>query len=154
MFGNPETTTGGKALKFYASVRIDIRYITSIKVGGEIIGTRTKIRVVKNKVSPPFRQVEVDIMYNEGISRYGDLLDLAVEMDLITKRGSYYYYGEDNLAQGRQNAKDYLSDHLDFADHLEDIIRHELLGEGEPPEMVEDFDEEDQEFEEENLPEE
>ena len=153
MFGNPETTTGGMALKFYSSVRIDIRRMQSIKVGGDIVGNRTKARVVKNKVSPPFRQVEFDIMYNEGISRAGDLLDLAVEMDIINKRGSYYYYGDDNLAQGRENAKDYLRDNPDLAFHVEGILRQELLGGEAPPPLVEKFNEDelDEEFEEELL---
>jgi recombination protein RecA len=136
MFGNPETTTGGQALKFYASIRIDIRRINSIKVGQEILGNRTKARIVKNKVAPPFRQVEFDIMYNEGISRAGDLLDLAVEMDIINKRGSYYYYGEENLAQGRENAKDYLRDNPELAFQVEGIIRQELLDGQAPPPLV------------------
>ena len=143
MFGNPETTTGGMALKFYSSVRIDIRRMQSIKVGGDIVGNRTKARVVKNKVAPPFRQVEFDIMYNEGISRAGDLLDLAVEMDIINKRGSYYYYGEENLAQGRENAKDYLRATPDLAFEVESIIRQELLDGQAPPPMVEKINEED-----------
>ncbi|HKJ26863.1 MAG TPA: recombinase RecA [Anaerolineales bacterium] len=154
MFGNPETTTGGNALKFYASVRIDIRRMQSIKVGSEIIGNRTKVRVVKNKVAPPFRLVEFDIMYNEGISKAGDLLDLAVELDIINKRGSYYYYGDDNLAQGRENAKDYLRENPELAFEIEGIIRHELLEEEAPPPLVEKIEEDeefidDEEFEEE-----
>jgi recombination protein RecA len=147
MFGNPETTTGGNALKFYASVRIDIRRMQSIKVGSDIVGNRTRARVVKNKVAPPFRQVEFDIMYNEGISRSGDLLDLAVELDIINKRGSYYYYKDENLAQGRENAKDYLRDNPELAFEIESIIRQELLEEQAPPPMVskdEDFAEEDE----------
>ncbi|MDY7040875.1 MAG: recombinase RecA, partial [Chloroflexota bacterium] len=103
MFGNPETTSGGMALKFYSSVRLDMRRIQSIKGGGEVIGNRTRVRVKKNKVAPPFRQAEFDIMYNEGISRSGDVLDLGVEMDVIEKRGSYYSYGETRLGQGREN---------------------------------------------------
>jgi recombination protein RecA len=143
MFGNPETTTGGMALKFYSSVRIDIRRMQAIKVGGDIVGNRTKVRVVKNKVAPPFRQVEFDIMYNEGISKSGDLLDLAVELDIINKRGSYYYYGEENLAQGRENAKDYLRENPDLAYEVETIIRQELLDTQAPPPMVEKINEED-----------
>jgi recombination protein RecA len=131
------------ALKFYSSVRIDIRRMQSIKVGGDIVGNRTKARVVKNKVAPPFRQVEFDIMYNEGISRSGDLLDLSVEMDIITKRGSYYYYGEENLAQGRENAKDFLRDHPELAYEVEGIIRQELLDGQAPPPIVEKINEED-----------
>ena len=152
MFGNPETTTGGMALKFYSSVRIDIRRISSIKVGQDILGNRTKARVVKNKVAAPFRQVEFDIMYNEGISRAGDLLDLATEMDIINKRGSYYYYGDDNLAQGRENAKDYLRENPDLALHIEGIIRQELLDGAAPPPLVEKFNEDeiaDEDFDEE-----
>ncbi len=137
MFGNPETTTGGMALKFYSSVRIDIRRMQAIKVGSDIIGNRTRARVVKNKVAPPFRQVEFDIMYNEGISKSGDLLDLAVELDIINKRGSYYYYNDENLAQGRENAKDYLRENPDLAYEVESIIRHELLDEQAPPPLVE-----------------
>jgi recombination protein RecA len=108
MFGNPETTSGGMALKFYASVRLDIRRIQAIKQSGEVIGNRTRIRVTKNKVAPPFRVAEFDIMYNEGISRSGDVLDFAVEMDIIEKRGSFYTYKEERLAQGRENAKEAL----------------------------------------------
>ncbi|MFQ5593374.1 MAG: recombinase RecA [Anaerolineae bacterium] len=105
LFGNPETTSGGMALKFYSSVRLDLRYSEAIKSGGEIIGTRIRVRVKKNKVAPPFRKAEFDIMYNEGISKAGDVLDMAVAMDIVDKRGSYYYYDDDMLAQGRENAK-------------------------------------------------
>jgi recombination protein RecA len=108
VFGNPETTTGGRALKFYASVRLDIRRIESIKVGQEVVGNRMRVRVVKNKVAPPFKVAEFDIMYNEGISKVGGILDLGVEMELIEKRGSYYSYGDLRLGQGRENAKEYL----------------------------------------------
>ena len=108
MFGNPETTTGGMALKFYSSVRLDVRRIQSIKLGSEIIGNRTRVRVVKNKVAPPFRTAEFDIMYNEGISKAGDLLDLATEHEIIEKRGSYYSLGDTRLGQGRENAKEFL----------------------------------------------
>jgi recombination protein RecA len=127
MFGNPETTTGGMALKFYSSVRIDIRRIQSIKAGSEIIGNRTRVRVVKNKVAPPFRTVEFDIMYNEGISKAGDLLDLAVELEIIDKRGSFYSYGDLRLGQGRENTKDYLRENPKLAQEVEEIIRQELL---------------------------
>jgi recombination protein RecA len=105
MFGSPETTSGGMALKFYSSVRMDIRRIQAIKAGGEVIGNRTRVRVKKNKVAPPFRECEFDIMYDEGISKTGDVLDLGVDLDLIEKRGSYYSYKEERLAQGRENAK-------------------------------------------------
>ncbi len=119
MFGNPETTTGGVALKYYASVRLDVRRIESIKVGQEIVGNRARVRVVKNKVAPPFRVAEFDIMYNEGISKAGDLLDIGVETDLIEKRGSYYSYGETRLGQGRENAKEYLRDNPELAMEIE-----------------------------------
>jgi recombination protein RecA len=109
MFGNPETTTGGMALRFYASVRLDIRRIQSLKKGADIIGNRTKVTVKKNKVAPPFRTAEFDIMYNEGISFAGDVLDLAVEANVVEKRGSFFNYGEVRLAQGRENAKDFLA---------------------------------------------
>ncbi|MDH5506457.1 MAG: recombinase RecA [Anaerolineae bacterium] len=127
MFGNPETTSGGMALKFYASTRLDVRRVQSIKVGAEIIGNRTRVRVVKNKVAAPFRTAEFDIMYNEGISKYGDLLDLATELDIISKRGSYYSYGEDRLGQGRENAKEYLRENLDLAEKLEALVREHTL---------------------------
>ena len=133
MFGNPETTTGGMALKFYSSVRIDVRRIQSIKVGADVVGNRTRVRIVKNKVAPPFRTIEFDIMYNEGISKSGDLLDLAVELDLISKRGSYYSYGETKLGQGRENAKIFLRENSDMSEEIDHIIRSEMLGEQAPP---------------------
>ncbi len=123
MFGNPETTSGGRALKFYASVRLDIRRIQSIKVGQEVMGSRTRVRVVKNKVAAPFKVAEFDIMYNEGISKVGDLLDIGVEMELIEKRGSFYSYNDQRIAQGRENAKQFLRDNKDIADELEIRIR-------------------------------
>jgi recombination protein RecA len=123
MFGNPETTTGGQALKFYASVRLDMRRIESIKVGSEVVGNRVRVRVVKNKVSPPFKVTEFDILYNEGISKVGDILDLAVEMELLEKRGSYYSYGETRLGQGRENARNYLKEHPELAWELETALR-------------------------------
>lgn len=127
IFGNPETTTGGNALKFYASVRLDVRRIQSIKVGTEVIGNRTRVRVVKNKVAAPFKQAEFDIMYSEGISKTGDILDLATELDLIAKRGSFYSYGDLRLAQGRENAKTFLGLNPDITDEIDTIIRQELL---------------------------
>lgn len=124
VFGNPETTPGGRALKFYSSVRLDCRRIQSIKSGSEIIGSRIRVRVVKNKVAPPFRTAEFDIMHDEGISRVGDLLDLGVDMEVVDKRGSYYYYGDDmRLAQGRENAKDFLRENPDIANQIEEDIR-------------------------------
>jgi recombination protein RecA len=125
MFGNPETTTGGRALKFYASVRLDVRRIESIKVGQEIVGNRVRVRVVKNKVAPPFKVAEFDIMYNEGISKLGDILDLGVELDIIERRGSYYSYGETRLGQGRENSKNFLRENPDTAVEIEHAIRQE-----------------------------
>ena len=124
VFGNPETTTGGQALKFYASVRLDMRRVESIKVGQEVVGNRVRVRVVKNKVAPPFKVAEFDIMYNEGISKVGDILDLGVEMELIDKRGSFYSYGDLRLGQGRENAKGYLRENPDLARELEQGIRN------------------------------
>jgi recombination protein RecA len=127
MFGNPETTTGGQALKFYASMRLDVRRIQSIKVGSEVIGNRTRVRVVKNKVAAPFKTAEFDIMYAEGISKVGDILDLATELEVIQKRGSFYSYGDLRLAQGRENAKDFLRENPDLAEEIEAVIRQSLL---------------------------
>jgi recombination protein RecA len=123
MFGNPETTSGGMALKFYASVRLDMRRIESIKVGQEVVGNRTRVRVVKNKVAPPFKVAEMDIMYNEGISKVGGILDIGVETGLIEKRGSFYSVGEMRLGQGRENAKQYLRENPEMAEELEADIR-------------------------------
>lgn len=123
MFGNPETTTGGNALKFYASVRLDIRRTQAIKQGADVIGNRTKVTVKKNKVAPPFKVAEFDIMYNEGISLVGDILDLAVTQDVVEKRGSFYNYGEIRLAQGRENAKEFLAEHPELAMEIENKIR-------------------------------
>jgi recombination protein RecA len=131
MFGNPETTSGGRALKFYASVRLDIRRIAAIKEKGEVIGNRTRVRVTKNKVAPPFRVAEFDINYDEGISKAGDLLDIGVEFDLIEKRGSYYYRDGESLAQGRENAKQVLRENPDVAEQVEAAVR-ELLAPQEP----------------------
>ena len=125
MFGSPETTTGGRALKFYASVRLDMRRIESIKVGQEVVGNRVRVRVVKNKVAAPFRVAEFDIMYNEGIAKVGDILDLGVKMELITKRGSFYSYGETRLGQGRENAKNFLRENPDMATEIEAGIRED-----------------------------
>jgi recombination protein RecA len=128
MFGNPETTTGGQALKFYASVRLDVRRIQSIKVGDEVIGNRTRVRIVKNKVAPPFRTAEFDIMFNEGISKVGDLLDLATQLEIIQKRGAFFAYGDIRIGQGRENAKDYLRSNPDLANEIETVIRQKALG--------------------------
>jgi recombination protein RecA len=126
MFGNPETTSGGRALKFYASVRLDVRRIQAIKDKGEVVGSRTRVRVTKNKVAPPFRQAEFDIMYNEGISRVGDILDIGVDMGVIDKRGSFYNYGDERLAQGRENAKNFLAENAAVAYEIESKIRSEF----------------------------
>jgi len=126
MFGNPETTTGGRALKFYASVRIDIRRIASIKDGESIIGNRTKVKVVKNKVAPPFRIAEFDIMYGTGISREGDLLDLSVDHDIIQKSGTWFSYGEERLGQGRENVKKYLIENQDLLKKINKQVREAL----------------------------
>ena len=123
MYGNPEVTTGGRALKFYASVRIDVRRIEALKNGSEIVGNRTRAKVVKNKVAPPFREAEFDIMYGEGISKVGELLDLGVKLDLVQKSGSWFAMGELRLGQGRDAAKQYLRDNPDLAEELEQKIR-------------------------------
>jgi recombination protein RecA len=123
MFGNPETTTGGMALKFYASVRLDVRRIESIKQGSDVIGNRTRVTVKKNKVAPPFKVAEFDIMYNEGISTAGDLLDLGVAHDIISKRGAYYRYNEELIGQGRESSKDYLRQNGHIADEIDNLIR-------------------------------
>jgi recombination protein RecA len=128
MFGNPETTTGGNALKFYASLRLDVRRIQSIKLGDEVIGNRTRVRVVKNKVAPPFRTAEFDIMFNEGISKVGDLLDLATQLEIVQKRGAFFAYGDVRIGQGRENAKDYLRQNADLANEIETVIRQKALG--------------------------
>jgi recombination protein RecA len=122
-FGNPETTSGGRALRFYAAVRLDIRRIQAIKLHGQVIGNRTRVRVKKNKVAPPFRQAEFDIMYDEGISRAGDVLDLAVDLDIIDKRGSYYNYEDDRIAQGRENSKTVLREDSSLLREIEDAVR-------------------------------
>jgi len=126
MFGNPETTTGGRALKFYASVRIDIRRIASIKDGDQVVGGRTRVKVVKNKVAPPFREAEFDIMYGEGISREGDLLDLAVEKRIVEKSGAWFAYNGDRLGQGRENAKQFLKENPEIRQTIEDRVRRDL----------------------------
>jgi recombination protein RecA len=123
MFGNPETTTGGRALKFYSSVRLDVRRIESLKQGGEVIGNRTRVKVVKNKIAPPFKEAEFDIMFGEGISVVGDILDLAAESDIIVKSGAWYAYEGNKIGQGRENAKQYLKDHPDICDEVVKKVR-------------------------------
>ncbi len=127
MFGNPEVTPGGRALKFYATVRLDVRRIETLKQGAEMVGSRTRIKVVKNKVAPPFRQAEFDILYGEGISREGSVLDLAVAQDIVTKSGAWYSYGDTRIGQGRENARIYLKDNKPMAEELEAKVRQELL---------------------------
>ncbi|HBX87905.1 MAG TPA: recombinase RecA [Marinilabiliaceae bacterium] len=119
MFGNPETTTGGNALKFYASIRLDIRRISQLKNGEEVVGNQTRVKVVKNKVAPPFRKAEFDIMYGEGISKVGEIVDMGVELNVIKKSGSWFSYGETKLGQGREAVKDLLKDNIELADELE-----------------------------------
>ncbi|NCX23639.1 MAG: recombinase RecA, partial [Betaproteobacteria bacterium] len=123
MFGNPETTTGGNALKFYASVRLDIRRTGSIKKGDEVIGSETKVKVVKNKVAPPFRQADFDILYGEGISREGEILDLGSEASIVDKSGAWYSYGGDRIGQGKDNAREYLREHPLLALEIENKLR-------------------------------
>jgi recombination protein RecA len=128
MFGNPETTTGGNALKFYASIRLDVRRIQSIKIGADVVGNRTRVRVVKNKVAPPFRSAEFDIMYNEGISKVGDLIDLATQLGIVDKRGAFFSYGDVRLGQGRENSKEFLRQNPELAIEIESIIRQRASG--------------------------
>jgi recombination protein RecA len=123
MFGNPETTTGGLALKFYASIRMDVRRIQSIKSGADVVGSRTRVRVTKNKVAPPFREAEFDIMYDEGISKEGDIVDLGAELEVISKRGAFFSYGDQRIGQGRENAKAFLREHPDISAAIEAVIR-------------------------------
>jgi recombination protein RecA len=126
MFGSPETTSGGRALKFYASVRLDVRKLEQIKIGQEVVGTRTRVKVVKNKVAPPFRQAEFDITYGKGISKMGSILDVALERNIVGKSGSWYTYGDIRIGQGRENSKAYLEEHSDLADELSTKIREAL----------------------------
>ena len=124
MFGNPETTTGGRALKFYSSVRLDVRKIDTIKQGDKVLGSRTRVKVVKNKVAPPFKQAEFDIMYGEGISKVGDLLDIASDIDIVKKSGAWYSYNDTKLGQGRENVKKFLQDNPDLIKEIDETVRH------------------------------
>ena len=124
MFGNPETTTGGRALKFYSSVRLDVRKIDTIKQGDKVLGSRTRVKVVKNKVAPPFKQDEFDIMYGEGISKVGDLLDIASDIDIVKKSGAWYSYNDTKLGQGRENVKKFLQDNPDLIKEIDEKVRH------------------------------
>jgi recombination protein RecA len=126
MFGNPETTTGGNALKFYASIRLDIRRSSQIKDGDNVIGNRTKVKVVKNKVAPPFKIAEFDIMYGEGVSKMGEVLDLAVEFEIVKKAGSWFSYGDTKLGQGRDAVKSLIKDNPELADELEVKIKDRI----------------------------
>lgn len=126
MFGNPETTTGGRALKFYSSIRLDVRRIETLKQGGEMIGNRVRVKVVKNKVAPPFKEAEFDIMFGKGISRTGDVLDLAVKQDIIQKSGAWFAYNDKKIGQGRENAKIFLGEHPDIMDEVEKKVRESL----------------------------
>ncbi len=126
MFGNPETTPGGKALKFYASVRLDVRKVDSIKNGQDVVGSRTRVKVVKNKVAPPFKQAEFDIMYGEGISVLGSLIDCAIDTGVIEKSGSWFSYNGDKIGQGKENVKAYLNDHKELVDEIDKLVREKL----------------------------
>ncbi|NLM12214.1 MAG: recombinase RecA [Epulopiscium sp.] len=123
VFGSPETTTGGRALKFYASIRLDVRRVETLKQSNDSVGSRTRIKVVKNKVAPPFKQAEFDIMYGEGISKEGDILDLATEIDIVNKSGAWYSYGDIRLGQGRENAKEFLKENPDLCNEIENLVR-------------------------------
>jgi recombination protein RecA len=136
MFGNPETTTGGRALKFYSSVRIDIRRIGAIKDGDNVVGGRTRVKVVKNKLAPPFREAEFDVMYGEGVSREGDLIDIAVEHKIIEKSGAWFAYGGERLGQGRENVKNYLKEHIELRTAIEEKVRKALGMSRDVPEAV------------------
>jgi recombination protein RecA len=141
MFGNPETTTGGMALKFYASLRLDVRRIQAIKEGAEVVGARTRVRVTKNKVAPPFREAEFDIMYDEGISKVGDIIDLGANAEIIVKRGAFFSYNDTRIGQGRENAKNYLKAHPELAGEIEQAIRRQLGDVGKVPLAGADADE-------------
>lgn len=131
MFGNPETTTGGRALKFYASVRMEVRRTESLKLGGDVVGNRARVKVVKNKIAPPFKEAEFDIMFGEGISRVGDILDIAANIDVVNKSGAWYAYEGNKIGQGRENAKQYLKDNPAVCEEIEKKVRnHFSLNEG------------------------
>ncbi|MBO6134292.1 MAG: recombinase RecA [Lachnospiraceae bacterium] len=154
MFGNPETTTGGRALKFYSSVRLEVRRVESIKVGGEVVGNHVKVKVVKNKVAPPFREAEFDIMFGEGISTVGDVLDTAINYEIVDKSGAWITYNKDKIGQGRENAKQFLKDHPDLYEEIENKVREAFKKEMEEknstyskntPPVLNDDEEEDEE---------
>ena len=132
MYGNPETTPGGRALKYFSSVRIDVRRIETLKVGGEMIGNRTRAKIVKNKVAPPFRTAEFDILYGEGISKEGSLLDSAVALDIIHKSGAWFSYGDQRIGQGRENTRKFLKENAEIAAEIDKLVRAELMGKDAP----------------------
>lgn len=142
MFGNPETTTGGRALKFYSSVRLDVRRIEAIKQGGEVVGNRTRVKVVKNKIAPPFKEAEFDIMFGEGISTVGDILDMAANVDIVVKTGAWYAYEGNKIGQGRENAKQFLKDNVQICDEIEAKVRahYGLNGDAQPEDGAETAD--------------
>ncbi len=145
MFGNPETTPGGRALKFYSSVRLDVRRVESLRNGGEVIGNHTRVKVVKNKVAPPFREAEFDIMYGEGISKEGCIIDLAVDKDIMEKSGSWFAYNGQKIGQGKDNAKTYLKEHPEVRDEIEEKIRALISGNAAPEEVSEETSSDDDE---------
>lgn len=134
MFGNPETTTGGRALKFYSSIRMDVRRIETLKQSGEMVGNRTRVKIVKNKIAPPFKEAEFDIMFGKGISKEGDVLDLAVNLGLVSKSGAWFAYNGEKIGQGRENAKIYLAEHPDVMSALDAKIREHYHFDGAAPE--------------------
>ena len=134
MFGNPETTTGGRALKFYSSIRLDVRKTDTLKSGGEVIGNHTRIKVVKNKIAPPFKEAEFDIMFGEGISKYADILDIAANIDIVNKSGAWYAYKGEKIGQGRENAKTFLKNNPDICNEIEAQIRERYCLFGDAPE--------------------
>lgn len=138
MFGNPETTTGGRALKFYSSVRMDVRRIETLKAGGEVIGNRTRVKVVKNKIAPPFKEAEFDIMFGKGISSEGDVLDLATSIDVVQKSGAWFAYNGEKIGQGRENAKQFLIDHRDIYEEIDKKVREHYFSKDEPAESTTD----------------
>ena len=138
MFGNPETTTGGRALKFYSSVRMDVRKIETLKAGGEVIGNRTRVKVVKNKIAPPFKEAEFDIMFGKGISSEGDVLDLATNIDVIQKSGAWFAYNGEKIGQGRENAKQFLIEHKDIYEEVEAKVREHYFNKESENEETED----------------
>jgi recombination protein RecA len=148
MFGNPEVTPGGRALKFYASVRMEVRRTETLKTNNEMIGNRTRVKVVKNKVAPPFKEAEFDIMYGEGISRESNVLDVAVNMDIVEKAGAWFSYDGNRIGQGRENVKQYLKENPEVCNEIEAKIRAKLSAQSNNIDSVEDFD--DEEFEDED----